>query len=324
MDCRMVLGRRCVVSAVVAAATAALVVLLSAGSATASPDIAGTWSCCGAAGGAAPQYWIITAGTGSLSGKGLYPPTQPGGPLGAQFAKITGKLVGDTVTIITTYAGGGYVATFYGTVSAGGRTMSGKWSTSGPGTSPWTATRATAGSTPTPVLGRSVAAATVSGQVLVKRPGTTTFVPLTSAGLVPVGATVDATNGRVAITAAAASGHARNSGQFYGGEFLLAQSREGVTDLKLTGGRPCATNARSAATIGPRRRMQKLWGTGHGGNFKTTGRYAAATVLGTRWLTENTCMGTTIRVVEGVVRVADLVLHRTILLHAPATYTAKP
>ena len=324
MELRAALARRLAVSAVLLAAAGSAVVLLAAGSATASPDIAGTWSCCGATGGAGPQYWVITAGTGTLAGTGQDPPAKAGGPLGPQFAKITGSLVGNKLTLVTTYTGGGYVATFYGTVAASGNTMSGKWSTSGPGTNPWTATRVAAGATPTPVLGQSVAAATVSGQVLVEQPGSTKFVPLTSAGLVPVGATVNATNGRVAITAAAASGGARNSGQFYGGEFSLHQTRRGVTNLKLTGGVPCASGARSAGAAAPRARKQKLWGTGHGGAFTTTGHYAAATVLGTRWLTEDTCTGTTVRVVEGEVRVTDLVRHRTILLHAPATYTARP
>jgi ferric-dicitrate binding protein FerR (iron transport regulator) len=47
-------------------------------------------------------------------------------------------------------------------------------------------------------------------------------------------------------------------------------------------------------------------------------------VLGTKWLTQDTCAGTLIRVAEGHVRVRDLVRHTTIVLHAPQSYLAKP
>jgi hypothetical protein len=305
---------------VLAALSAGLVALASvtvAPTAQATTDISGTWDCCGA-GGAGAQDFVITKGTGSLVGTGIDPSD------GAQYAKITGELSGDKVKIVTSYTGGSsYVATFVGTVAASGRTMSGTWKSNAGQSGTWTATLASGTSTPTPVLAQRVAAMTVSGQVLVEEPGTHTFVPLAKAGLVAVGATVNATNGRVAITAASASGGSDHSGQFYGGEFKLAQPRNGVTDLTLTGGVPCAAGARLAAKQTPRLRKQQLWGTGHGGSFETTGRYAAATVLGTRWLTKDTCSGTVVRVVSGEVRVTDLLTHRTLTLHAPHSYLAK-
>jgi ferric-dicitrate binding protein FerR (iron transport regulator) len=69
--------------------------------------------------------------------------------------------------------------------------------------------------------------------------------------------------------------------------------------------------------------MQSLWGDAHG-SFETTGTYAAATVLGTRWLTKDTCSATLITVATGEVRVNDLVHHRTLTLRAPHQYLAKP
>ena len=51
--------------------------------------------------------------------------------------------------------------------------------------------------------------------------------------------------------------------------------------------------------------MRKLWGDGRG-RFRTRGRYGAATVRGTRWLTLDRCDGTKVRVVRGKVAVKDL------------------
>jgi hypothetical protein len=42
------------------------------------------------------------------------------------------------------------------------------------------------------------------------------------------------------------------------------------------------------------------------GAFRTAGRYAAATVRGTRWQTIDNCDGVDVRVASGVVRVRDL------------------
>jgi len=177
------------------------------------------------------------------------------------------------------------------------------------------------GATTTPVLAQSVAAAVLRGTVLVEKPGTTTFVPLSGAALIPVGSTINAGRGRVTLTAAAATGHATYSGQFYDGEFRLMQARSGLTHLALTGGRPCLSSSAAKPTRAVRR--QKLWGDAHG-NFQTSGTYAAATVLGTQWLTEDTCKATIIRVKTGEVRVTNLVSHRSTIVRAPGTYTAGP
>jgi len=170
---------------------------------------------------------------------------------------------------------------------------------------------------PAPVLAQSVAAGAVSGTLLVKRPGTQTFVPLGTTTLIPVGSIVDATHGRVRLTSAA--GDTTYTGEFYGGEFTVTQSRSGVTDLILTGGDPCAAAAGRASRSPVRK--QSLWGTGHG-HFQTSGSYASATELGTTWLTKDECTGTLIRVTHGAVRVHDFVTARTFLLRAPKRYFA--
>jgi hypothetical protein len=115
--------------------------------------------------------------------------------------------------------------------------------------------------------------------------------------------------------------HTTYTGEFYGGEFTVTQGRSGLTDLILTGGPPCAASARQVARAPVRK--QSLWGDARG-SFETTGSYAAATVLGTRWLTEDTCSATVIKVATGEVRVNDFVHHRTLILRAPRQYLAKP
>lgn len=206
-----------------------------------------------------------------------------------------------------------YTATCTGTLSADGASISGTCKDTyhhPPG--PWKIIRS---STTISGVTAPVGAAPVSGTVLVKEPGASGFVPLSAAATLHGGVTVDATNGTVKLTAQA------HSADFYQGAFTLGRTPGGVTTLKLTGGTPCPRAA--AAKAAPANRMRKLWGSGHG-SFQTTGHYAAATVLGTKWLTQDTCTGTLIRVAEGHVRVRDLVRHTTIVLHAPQTYLAKP
>ena len=54
-----------------------------------------------------------------------------------------------------------------------------------------------------------------------------------------------------------------------------------------------------------KRVVTSLWGDGKG-SFRTTGRNSAATVRGTKWLTQERCDGTLTRVVHGVVKVKNL------------------
>ena len=46
-----------------------------------------------------------------------------------------------------------------------------------------------------------------------------------------------------------------------------------------------------------------MWGQDSGGRFQTHGKSSVATVRGTRWLTEDTCTGTRVRVAQGAVSV---------------------
>ena len=84
---------------------------------------------------------------------------------------------------------------------------------------------------------------------------------------------------------------------------------------------PCSSKKAHAAAKKPKTR--RLWGSGKG-NFQTTGKYSAATIRGTTWLVTDTCAGTTTKVTDGVVSVNDKVKHKTVLVKAKHSYTARP
>jgi hypothetical protein len=59
------------------------------------------------------------------------------------------------------------------------------------------------------------------------------------------------------------------------------------------------------------------------GSFRTRGQYSAATVSGTRWLTQDTCGATLTRVVRGAASVRDTVERKTVILRAGKRYIAR-
>lgn len=162
-----------------------------------------------------------------------------------------------------------------------------------------------------PVLLQSADVAPVAGTVLVEPAGTASFAALTTAQNIPMGSTIDATNGTVEITTALPDGTTQ-TGEFYDGRFVLTQGADGRVTAKLTGGsfagcpRPrkgrkgpvvLAAAAKTAKTV-----VRKLWGNAHG-SYTTSGRSGAATVLGTVWLTEDRCDGTYFKVTKDTISV---------------------
>jgi uncharacterized repeat protein (TIGR01451 family) len=189
-----------------------------------------------------------------------------------------------------------------------------------------------------PVFQQSADLEPVEGDVLVKLPGTSRFVPLTAAIQAPIGTEIDATGGKLGLATVDAAG-AQFHANFSEGRFKIArQFANGTTELRLTGGnfRSCgkATRALAAADKKPkqpkkskRKRSRKLvrhlWGSGKG-KFQTRGRYLAATVHGTTWLTEDRCDSSRAFVQEGVVAVRDLVKRKTVQVSAGQAYVARP
>jgi hypothetical protein len=80
--------------------------------------------------------------------------------------------------------------------------------------------------------------------------------------------------------------------------------------------RPNAHAAKSSTKM-----IQLLDVSAHG-KFRTSGRYSAATVLGTIWTVAARCDGTLTHAIKDPVEVTDFVRHKTIILHAGQSYLA--
>jgi hypothetical protein len=186
---------------------------------------------------------------------------------------------------------------------------------------------------PQPELRRSVLVTWINGVVLIREPGEKKFRKLTGTELVPSGTESETSAGRVRVTSAAdPDGHVQTA-DFYEGRFVVAYADnfptlmppQVVTTETLSGSLgPCVARktARHLAGLPKAKPKRHLWGSGKG-HFRTNGKYAAATVRGTIWLTEDTCTNTLVRVSSGVVDVYDAALARHITVRPGQTYTAR-
>jgi hypothetical protein len=187
---------------------------------------------------------------------------------------------------------------------------------------------------PTPVFGKTAAVQSVSGYVLVKEPHTKFTTPLNSPARVPMGSILDTTHGTVQLSTAKGPGGEIQTGRFKSGLFKVTQPTgksaanlpEGLTVLTLVGPRPPNCRQRvgrrpALAESSAKRSKSRLWGDAHG-DFQTGGRYATVTVRGTKWLTEDTCQGTLVKVARGTVQVNDLINHRSVSVTAGHSYLA--
>ena len=174
----------------------------------------------------------------------------------------------------------------------------------------------------TPKAGRSVAVGTASGTVLVRSPDGGAFVALGPGQQLPLGGEIDARDGVVRLTSAADAKGTPQTGVFTGSRFRVTQTGgpRPITRLQLTGGSfaSCRASARAAKSG-----VRSLWGRDKGGRFQTRGRTAAATVRGTRWLTEDSCQGTRVAVAEGAVSVHDDARRRDVVVRAGHSYLAR-
>jgi hypothetical protein len=152
---------------------------------------------------------------------------------------------------------------------------------------------------PQPELARQFVVAEASGKVFVKPPGAAGFERVTERRTIPVGTTVNASNGRAKLVAAI-GGDRRARGEFWAGAFIATQKRKTkLIDLELTGGNFAACGkAKSAAN---RRRIARRLRANAKGPFRTKGRHTAGTVRGTKWTTEDRCASTTVATERGEV-----------------------
>jgi hypothetical protein len=162
---------------------------------------------------------------------------------------------------------------------------------------------------------------TATGTVLVNNQ------PYTSGQPIPYGSKVGVTHGRLTLNTEV------GTLTVYGGGVsaifrLLRLTEQGKTlvELRLVEGDffvcKSAFRTTSAASL-PRKTVRRLWATGKG-RFRTRGRYSAATVRGTFWLTADRCDGTLTQVKQGKVAVSDFVKHKTVLVPAGKSYLATP
>jgi hypothetical protein len=193
------------------------------------------------------------------------------------------------------------------------------------------------GATPAPVLGKTVNADVVEGEVFIKVPqGTsarasqkgTEFIPLTEVRSVPVKSILDTRKGTVALRSARGTGGKTQAGRFAGGVFQVLQSRKrsqkGVTELRMKGSaaafRRCGSGGAQASLS--RRAIRRLRARARG-RYRTRSRYSAATVRGTTWLTKDSCAGTLTVVKRGKVAVRDFRRKKTIVVSAGEKYFAR-
>jgi len=154
-----------------------------------------------------------------------------------------------------------------------------------------------------------------------KAPGANTFVPLEGTALIPIGSTVDTTNGTIKLTTTHGTAGGLQTARFHDGRFVLRQKRKrrADTELRLAVKLSCGS---AGAARRRKRKVNGLWGSGKG-RYTVTGHDGATAVKGTTWLTQDRCDGTFVRVRSGVVRVRDFRLRRTVTVRAGETYLAR-
>ena len=199
-----------------------------------------------------------------------------------------------------------------------------------PGPEPQTQVAGITEASPEPTLGSSGVGEPVSGRVLVQKPGDTKFTELRRRSKLPVGTTVDVTDGVVRVTFQTAPEDVATYGptqtaEFWGGEFRFFQAASGsLVDVILSGDQPdCAIGgSASAAATRASKSSRFVWGKGKG-KFRTTGNNGAATVRGTYWYTQDRCDGTYFSTREGVVDVRDFGETNTVPVRAGQKYLAR-
>jgi hypothetical protein len=193
-----------------------------------------------------------------------------------------------------------------------------------------------------PTLGQTFNVLPVSGLVLIKLHGQ--FVPLTQVRQIPKNTLINAIHGTLQVITAAAGHPASDAaakgkkhkgkiktqtGRFSGAIFKITQAHSGLATFTLVEGAvkggpsfaKCKGKAGDASAASSK--TLQLLRSSAKGKFATKGKYAAATVRGTKWTTADRCNGTQVHVNSGSVAVTDFVRHKTVVLHGGQTYLAK-
>jgi hypothetical protein len=177
-----------------------------------------------------------------------------------------------------------------------------------------------------PKIRDSAVVAPTKGTLQMSPTGILRRVPLQDKVVLPLRSIVDSATGTVKVTSSAAARKSQSI-TLFDSAFNITQTagKLPVTQFALQGGNfgvcPVSQRGRGAAAAASTT-IRKLWASGKG-KFRTRGRYASATIRGTKWQTVDRCDGTQIRVATGAVTVTDLVKHKTVVVKAGKTYLAK-
>ena len=203
-----------------------------------------------------------------------------------------------------------------------------------------------------PTLGKTFNISLVSGLVLVKVHGK--FIPLTELTQIPKNTEINALHGTLSlITALPAGSHptadvaakgkkgkgkkgkgktVTQKGSFGGAIFKISQSGQGLATLSMVENAFKGAPSYSLCTKGKKAgdasaavssKVLQLLHASAKGKFRTSGKYSAATVRGTKWTVADRCNGTQTHDITDSVSVTDFVRHKTIILHAGQSYLAK-
>ena len=148
-------------------------------------------------------------------------------------------------------------------------------------------------------------------------------------GRIKYGSTIDVSRGTLTLTAAKVGnilthGNGVDAAQFKLNKIVQQVKRKRVltAELALTGGSFAACGTAGARASQNGKAVRTLWASGKG-KFRTKGRFAAATVRGTKWATTDRCDGTLTSVTEGSVVVRDIPRKRNVVVSAGGSYLAK-
>jgi hypothetical protein len=175
-----------------------------------------------------------------------------------------------------------------------------------------------------PVIRKTANLVKPRGTVTIKLPGKKKFRSLKEDEQVPVGTTVNVKNGRITLITAADSKGGTANADFYDGIFKIGQTKgkKPITVLTLVEKLSCPASGNQATVAKKKTKKRRLWGDGKG-HFRTKGRNSAATVLGTKWLVQDTCTTTLTKVARGKVSVRDFVKKKTVLVTKGHKYVAR-
>ncbi len=179
-----------------------------------------------------------------------------------------------------------------------------------------------------PVAGTRVGVELVSGEVFVRLPSSSPsgFVPLKGIATVPVGSTVDASKGVVAVRAAAnGSSRARlSTATIRAGIFKIRQARARAKGATLPADLLMEHPANAKVGCGrPTKRAVRRLTVVAKGLFRTFGGASTATARNATFTTTDRCDGTQTRVLRGRVTLKLKRRGSTVRVNAGRTYLAK-